>query len=256
LTLSRKYLAMVLKCLGSSSSGNCYILHSLRSDEVLIIEAGIPMLEVKKALKFKISNIKGCLVSHRHNDHAKYICDYLKSGITVLALPDVFESKGIANRAFCKEIEPMRGYKVGGFKILPLSVVHDVPCVGFIIEHDEIGKLLFITDTMMLEYRLPKLNHIMLEANYDDAILQYNIDNAIVPAGMRERLLHSHMELQTAKGILRCNDLSAVNEVVLLHLSGNNSDAEQFKREAEEVSGKPVYIARKGLTLQLNKEPY
>lgn len=247
---------MVLKCLGSSSSGNCYILQSLRSDEVLIIEAGIPMLEAKKALRFKISGIKGCIVSHRHNDHAKYIGDYLKSGIKVLALPDVFESKGFTNSSFSKAIEPMHGYKVGGFKVLPLPVVHDVPCVGFIIEHEEIGSLLFVTDTMMLEYRLPKLNHIMLEANYDDAILQYNIDNAIIPASMRERLLHSHMELQTTKEVLRANDISSANEIILLHLSGNNSDAAQFKREVEEVSGKPVYIAKKGLELMLTKEPY
>lgn len=247
---------MVLQCLGSSSSGNCYILHSSQSDEVLIIEAGIPMLEVKKALKFKISGILACLCSHRHNDHAKYICDYMKSGIKVLALHDVFESKGIAGKPYCKEIEPMHGYKIGGFKVLVLSVVHDAPCVGFIIEHEEMGKLLFITDTMMLEYKLPKLNHIMLEANYDDAILQYNIDNGIVPAGMRQRLQLSHMELQTTKQILRVNDLSLANEVVLLHLSGNNSDAAQFQREVEEVSGKPVYIARKGLKIALTKEPY
>lgn len=214
------------------------------------------MLEVKKALKFKISTIVACISSHQHQDHAKYIGDYLKCGIKVLALPDVFESKGITNRVFCKEIKPMHGYKVGGFKILPLPVVHDVPCVGFIIEHEEMGKLLFITDTMMLEYRLPKLNHIMLEANYDDDILQYNIDNAIIPASMRARLLHSHMELQTTKEVLRVNDIASVNEIVLLHLSNNNSDASQFQREVEEVSGKPVYIAKKGLELSLTKEPY
>lgn len=247
---------MVLQCLGSSSSGNCYILRSSQSDEVLIIEAGIPMLEVKKALKFKISGILACLATHRHNDHSKYICDYLNSGIKVLALHDVFESKGIAGKPYCKEIEPMHGYKVGGFKILALPVVHDVLCVGFIIEHAEMGKLLFITDTMMLEYKLPLLNHIMLEANYDDAIPQYNIDNGIVPAGMRERLRLSHMELQTTKQILRVNDISLANEVILLHLSGNNSDAKQFQREVEEVSGKPVYIARKGLEIELTKEPY
>ena len=231
------------------------MLHSLRSDEVLIIEAGIPMIEVKKALKFKISNIKGCIVSHEHKDHAKYIREFLKCGIKVLALPDVFRSQGLAN-PFCKEIEPMHGYKVGGFKILPLSVVHDVPCVGFVITHDEMGKLIFITDTMMLEYKLPKLNHIMLEANYADEILQYNIDNGIVPVSMRERLLHSHMELQTTKEILRANDISSVNEVVLLHLSSYNSDAAQFQREVQETSGKPVYIAKSGVKINLSKEPY
>lgn len=246
---------MVLKCLSSSSAGNCYILCSSLSDEVLIIEAGISMDEIKKALKFKISNIKGCIVSHEHKDHAKYIREVLRCGIKVLALPDVFRRQGI-NNPFCKEIEPMHGYKVGGFKILPLPVVHDVPCVGYLIEHEEMGKLIFITDTMMLEYKLPQLNHIMLEANYADEILQYNIDSGIVPVSMRDRLLHSHMELQTTKEILRANDLSSVNEVILLHLSGNNSNASQFQREVQEASGKPVYIAKSGMEINLNKEPY
>lgn len=248
-------LDMVLKCLGSSSNGNCYILRAVRSDEVLVIEAGISMQEVKKALKFKISGIKGVLASHEHKDHSKYIKEFLKCGIKVLALPSVFESQEISS-PFAKEIEPMHGYKVGGFKILPLPVVHDVPCVGFIIEHEEMGKLILTTDTMMLEYKLPKLNHIMLEANYADEILQYNIDNGIVPVFMRERLLHSHMELQTTKEILRANDLSDVNEVILLHLSGNNSDAGQFRKEAQEASGKPVYIAEPGFEINLSKEPY
>lgn len=214
------------------------------------------MLEVKKYMKFDISTIVACISSHQHQDHAKYIGDYLKSGIKVLALHDVFESRGVAGNPYCKEIEPMHGYKVGGFKILPLPVVHDVPCVGFIIDHEEMGKLLFITDTMMIEYQLPKLNHIMIEANYDDGILQYNIDNAIVPASMRDRLEHSHMELQTAKEVLRVNDISSVNEIILLHLSNTNSDAAKFQREVEEVSGKPVYVAKKGMELTLTKDPY
>lgn len=246
---------MVLKCLGSSSSGNCYILRSARSDEVLIIEAGIPMQEVKKSLKFNISGIKGVLASHEHKDHSKNIKEFLECGIKVLALPPVFERQGISS-PFAIEIEPMHGYKIGGFKVLPLPVAHDVPCVGFIIEHEEMGRLVFITDTMMLEYRLPKLNHIMLEANYADEILQYNIDNGIVPVSMRDRLLHSHMELQTTKEILRANDLSGVNEIILIHLSNGNSDERRFVREVQEVAGKPVYIAKAGFEINLDKEVY
>ena len=91
----------------------------------------------------------------------------------------------------------------------------------------------------------------MLEANYCDKILQENIDKGIVPVTMRERLLHSHMELQTAKDIIRANDISNVKEIILVHLSDNNSDEEFFKTEIAKASGKPVYIARKGLELNL-----
>lgn len=245
---------MVLKCLGSSSEGNCYLLEA--SDGVLIIEAGIPIIEIKKALRFQLKQVLGCIISHQHKDHSRSLKEILSCGIRVLALPDVFNSQCLRNRVFCKEIQPMHGYKVGGFRIFALSVAHDVPCLGFVIEHEEMGKMLFITDTMMLEYRLPKLNHIMLEANYADDILQENIESGIVPQSMKERLMHSHMELETAKEILRANDLSGVSEIILVHLSGNNSDAKRFKHEISEVSGKPTYIARRGLEIDLSSIPY
>ena len=240
---------MVLKVLGSSSKGNCYILEA--SDGVLIIEAGIPAIDVKKALHFKINNVLGCIISHQHRDHSKFLKDIISSGIKVLALEDVFVSHNLSNHSFCKTIEPMHGYKIGSFKIFAIPVSHDVPCLGFIVEHQEMGKMLFITDTMMLEYVMPKLDHIMIEVNYCDKILQENIDAGIVPVSMRDRLLHSHMELQTAKDIIKANDLSNVKELILLHLSDNNSNSELFKAEMEKVSGKPVYIAKNGLELNL-----
>ena len=245
---------MVLKCLGSGSSGNCYLFEA--SDGVLILECGIPFIEIKKALRFQLKQVFGCVISHEHRDHSKCLKDILSYGIKVLALPQVFASHNVRNWVFCKEIQPMHGYQVGGFKIFCLNVAHDVPCLGFIIEHKEMGRTLFITDTMMLEYRLPKLNHIMLEANYADDILQYNIENGIVPHSMKDRLLHSHMEIETTKGIIMANDLSDISEIILIHLSGNNSDAERFRKEIKAVSGKPTYIAQGGLKIDLSSTPY
>ena len=242
---------MVLSCLGSGSSGNCYLFSA--SDGVLLLECGISLPEIKKALRFKLKGIVGCLVSHEHRDHSKCLKDILGCGINVLALQEVFDSCGITNRAFCKVAQPMHGYKFGNFKVLCLPVAHDVPCLGFVISHPEMGKTLFVTDTMMLEYRIPGLNHIMLEANYADDILQDNIESGLVPISMRSRLMHSHMELNTAIDILRTNDLSDVSEIILVHLSGNNSNAVRFKAEAEGATGLPTYIAHAGLQINLFK---
>ena len=63
-------MGMELRVLGSSSSGNCYILDN--GNEALIIEAGIRFIDVKKALDFNIRKVVGCLITHQHNDHAKY----------------------------------------------------------------------------------------------------------------------------------------------------------------------------------------
>lgn len=245
---------MRLNVLGSDSNGNCYILQN--DKEALIIEAGVRFSEVKKALKWQLSKVVGAVITHEHNDHAKYVRDFVSNGITVLALPSVFKAKGINSLSFRKDIEPMHGYIVGGFKVFAMPVCHDVPCLGFIIEHEDMGRMLFVTDTMMLEYRVPGLNHILLEANYAEDILDAKIEAGSVPVSMKPRLIHSHMEIETAKGILRANDLSGVNEIVLIHLSNGNSDEKRFIREVQEVSGKPVYAAVAGLELNLSINPY
>lgn len=245
---------MRLNVLGSDSNGNCYVLQN--DKEALIIEAGVRFSEVKKALKWQLSKVVGAVITHEHNDHAKYVRDFVSNGITVLALPSVFKAKGIDSLSFRKEIEPMHGYIVGGFKVFAMPVCHDVPCVGFIIEHGDMGRMLFVTDTMMLEYRVPGLNHILLEANYAEDILDTKIEAGSVPLSMKPRLIHSHMEIETTKGILRANDLSGVNEIVLIHLSNGNSDERRFVREVQETSGKPVYAAVAGLELNLSINPY
>lgn len=246
---------MELRVLNSGSKGNAYLLRAANG-ETLMIECGLPFKEIMRGVGYCVKDIVACLVSHRHNDHSFALHDVLKYGIKVLAIDDVFTAKNVKNRAFCKTIEPMHGYIVGGFKVFVLNMAHDVPCVGFIIEHKEMGRMLFITDTMMLEYRVPNLNHILIEANYADEILQDSIDRGMVPAVMRERLLRSHMELQTCKAALAANDLSGVNEIVLLHLSGNNSDPKDFTRQVEEATGKPVYVARQGLNITVNLNSY
>lgn len=245
---------MRLNVLGSDSNGNCYVLQN--DNEALIIEAGVRFSEVKKALKWQLSKVVGAVITHEHNDHAKYVRDFVSNGITVLALPSVFRAKGIDSLSFRKEIEPMHGYIVGSFRVFAMPVCHDVPCVGFIIEHEDMGRMLFVTDTMMLEYRVPGLNHILLEANYAEDILDAKIEAGSVPLSMKPRLIHSHMEIETTKGILRANDLSGVNEIVLIHLSNGNSDERRFVREVQETSGKPVYAAVAGLELNLSINPY
>lgn len=55
---------MLLKCIASGSKGNCYALVSDR--EILLIEAGVRLIEVKKAIDFQISKVGGCVVSHEH----------------------------------------------------------------------------------------------------------------------------------------------------------------------------------------------
>ena len=245
---------MKVKILGSTSEGNCYLFQS--GEETLIVECGVRFADIKKGLGFDLSKVVGCFVTHLHRDHSRSLPDVLKFGIKTFAHKSVFESFEISTRAFCNEIEPMKGYKVGNFKILTLPAFHDVPCMSFVIDHPDMGKTLFATDTMMLQHKVKGLRHIFIECNYCDEILDKNIEEGVVLSSMRARLLQTHMELKTTVKTLKANDLSDVNEVVLLHLSNHNSDGYHFQEEVKKATGKEVVIARAGVEIELNTKPF
>lgn len=245
---------MKLKVLGSNSQGNCYILDG--SDEALIIECGIAnFAEVLRAVDPR--KIKAAAITHQHNDHARHIATLLQHGITTLALPDAFRSHGIREGApFAKEIALGKAYRVGGFTVQPFPVDHDVPCVGFIIAHNEMGRLLFITDTMDCPYTFSGLTQVMIEANYSDTVLDERIQRARGKAlqhlvAMRPRLYRSHMELATTRAILQRLDLSRVDSITLIHLSDENSDEAAFVRDITRATGKIVRAADKGMEVEL-----
>lgn len=240
---------MKLICLGSSSKGNCYILES--DSEALVIEVGIPLKEVKKALDFNISKVVGALASHQHKDHSKYISDYMKSGIEVYTSEEALSALKILPCEYSKAIVPNQSYKIGGFTIQPFELKHDVPCLGFYIKHDDIGKLLFITDTEYVHqnFRNLNVNHILVEANHSREYLDADI--------IRSRVMQSHMELQTTLDFIKNNDSSNLKNVILLHLSDRNSNEEQFLKKAKEsVQSANVYVADKGLEVDLNLIPF
>jgi len=149
--------------------------------------------------------------------------------------------------------EIKKRYTFGNFKVMPFPACHDVPCIGFLIQHPECGRVMFLTDSFMCEYTFPGLNQVMIECNYSDARLIQAINEGRTKLSQRDRLMTSHLELEGCKGILKANDLSKVSNVVLLHLSDNNSDEEQFVTAIQGLTGKAVYAARPGMTIDFNK---
>lgn len=245
---------MKLHILGSSSKGNCYILETQR--EALILEAGVSIKEVRKALRWTPRKAVGVFVSHEHGDHAAHVREFAEAGIKVFAQCDVMEQQGIKDLPFTYAIRPGKGYTLGGFSVSGMEVKHDVPCLAFLVQHEEMGKLLFVTDTVSFPYTYSGLNTIMIEANYADDIVNGNVERGSLPLVMRQRLLCSHMELEQTKAVLRAQDLSEVGSIVLIHLSDNNSDEQRFVREIRNQTGCPVYAAKAGTTLDISRNPF
>lgn len=238
---------MKLRVLGSGSSGNCYILESV--DEALIIEAGMPFKDVKVALNFNVRKIKAVLISHEHGDHYKYHEEYRRVGIPVyepfkdenqtLSFDSGFIIQGFPNRS--KNGHWFHGNSDGS----------ECPCYGFLIRHPDMGNLVYVTDTECVRWRFKDINHMLVEANYSDNLIEHDAVN-------RDHVLRGHMSLQTALGFISTNDNPTLENVVLIHLSDKNADSADFLQKTKETIkyGADVSIAEKGLSVNLDLVPF
>lgn len=55
---------MKLIVVNSNSTGNAYALDS--GSEILLLEAGVKMAEVKRCINYRLSDVVGVCVSHSH----------------------------------------------------------------------------------------------------------------------------------------------------------------------------------------------
>ena len=245
---------MKLSILGSSSSGNGYILQN--RSEALLIEAGMRFKIVEKVVDYETGKIKGCLISHSHGDHAKYAPQVAASGIDIYTSKGTIDALNLTGHRI-KECRELESFLIGNFEVTPFSIEHDAPDpFGFLINHPETGNILFLTDTWFTQYTFPELSNIIVECNYEDAILQENLDSGKVHTSVYNRVKQSHMSLSTLKRLLKANDLTNVNNIVLIHLSSNNSNETLFKQEIESVTGKTITIAKPGIEIEFNKQPF
>jgi len=234
-----------IKALASGSTGNCYWI----SDGVtpVLLEAGIRFQDIRQGIGFKVSELGGVLISHEHGDHSKAIVDLMKSGVNVYASRGTIEALGVEGHRI-NQIKDKARQDIGSWIVKPLKAEHDAaePLNFLLWSRETKDKLVYLTDTFYTRYQFHKLNYIMLECNYSMEILNENIRTGKVPAVQKKRIIQSHFSLENVKDFLRANDLSQVREIWLLHLSDRNSDAGRFKREIQELTGKPVYVAGSG----------
>lgn len=245
---------MKLHVLSSSSAGNCYLLEN--ETEALVVEAGVSFSVVKKAIDFNIRKIVGCVLTHEHGDHAKCVGEFLTQGIPVYTSKGTIDSLKL-DSPFVKAVEHSKKTSIGSFEVMPFDIIHDAAQpFGYIIKHPSCGKVLFITDTHYSEYTFRGLNHILVEANYSKPCLEQAITDGRTPEFLRNRIESSHMSLDTTKELLSANDLSQVRNIVLIHLSGNNSNPENFREEVQKLTGKEVHIATSGLSIAFDLNPF
>lgn len=135
---------------------------------------------------------------------------------------------------------------------MPLSVEHNAPCLAYIIDHKEIGRLVFATDLMDFPYKIPDVSCLMLECNYCEETILNNLCNG---ADIHSRP-DNHLSLEKALEATRRLYNPKLNKVIALHLSDGNSDENLIKRKFKEELGIDVLIAESGLSVNLNEDDF
>lgn len=250
---------MKLTVLASGSSGNGYLLEGRNS--ALVIECGVKPAELFKRTGVKPGKIAGCLVSHEHGDHAAYVDMYAALGLRIYASRGTIEQAiKPGSLARFSILVPMESKIIGDFIVRPFDVRHDAAePLGFIVEHQELGRLAFVTDTRMVPYTFKsyKLDHIMIEANYSDLILDERVEDGVLEIARAARTRNTHMSIDSAIDFVCTNETERLKNVILIHLSGQNSAPHSFvKKMRDMILFANVIAARPGLEVELKPNDF
>ncbi len=231
--------------LGSGSSGNCYYLGSNESG--IFIDAGIGIRNINKALReygVSLHKIRGVLITHDHADHIKTVgCLGDKHNIPIYATEAVH--RGILrNKAVQAElhqsrrvVEKERPFFIGDFKITAFDVPHDsVENVGYHIEFDN-QTFVLITDigriTDKIKEYASRANHLVIEANYDEIMLQ----TGKYPYILKQRICNGmgHLSNRHAAEFLASIYNKELQNIWLCHLSQDNNHPEIARGTVEQA---------------------
>lgn len=230
--------------LGSGSSGNCYYLATEACS--ILIDAGVGIRTVKKIFKdynIDMQCIHAIFITHDHADHIKAVGNLAKRyNIPVYATQAIH--KGM-ERSYCmteklsanciRLIEKEKTISLGDFTITCFEVPHDgTDNVGYCIETGD-KTFAFLTDmghiTPTAASYIERADYLILEANYDDAMLQMGP----YPPYLKARIAgpNGHMSNREAAQFIAEHFPSHLKVLWLCHLSKDNNHPELAYKTVE-----------------------
>jgi phosphoribosyl 1,2-cyclic phosphodiesterase len=220
-------IELVVSSLGSGSNGNAFLIEY--ADQRVLVDAGVPIRTLTSCLRLRgiePAQLTAALISHEHSDHVKALPSLLGRAVF-----PVFATKGthaavpnVPNR-MRNIIRAEDEFSIGDLKITPIPVTHDArEPVGFYIEADGVS-LAIMSDLgevrdINAEYA-SRANHLIIESNYDEAMLR----TGPYPAYLKKRIRSSdgHLSNDECAELLRDVVGTRTGGIWLCHLSENNN---------------------------------
>jgi len=231
---------LIFRSLASSSAGNAYLVSG--SNDIILLECGIPFKKLEEKSGYSLSRVCACFITHEHKDHCRAAPQLLRHGVRVYASEGTARALGLGN---IEIIEPWEPIDVAHFRVMAVPVLHDAaqPAAFLIDDNRTKERLFFAADTRGLNYIISRPTYIAVECNYEESILETSLK---MPDSLKERIRHSHFEVNGVLKWLKKQDLSGVITIWLLHLSDANSNAEKWlDMFRKELSGIDIRVCQK-----------
>ncbi len=215
----------------SSSKGNSSLI--ICNDEKILIDAGGAKTNIIKKLLTKninIDEISAIIVTHCHIDHTKSI-----EAVVKLTNAKVFMSNECKNSYLSKndvnfEIEVYKDeIKFDNFLCMPIPVMHDQCCHGFLFENEE-NKLLYLTDLgttkNIHDDNFDNINKAYLESNHDVTMLK---ESTRYPYHLKQRILsnNGHLSNDSCSELCKKLYINGTRKFILGHISEENNTYEK-----------------------------
>lgn len=151
-----------------------------------------------------------------------------------------------------------KSMNMGGFVVKPFDLTtidgswthtdangEPCPIYGFLITHKEMGRMLYITDTNLIKWKFKDINHILLGVNYDKDLIDKD-------TGKANHVFRGHLSIDTACDFVKANYSDSLQNVIMCHLSSENSDRDSFIEKMKKVAyGANVDVAVAGKSWDL-----
>lgn len=173
--------------------------------------------------------------------------DFTRVGIEVLSTASL---KG-KNKFGVTAVEHGKTYHLGNFSVTPLAVEHDVDCFAYLI-HGKCGVVEFATDCWNLHQVVKGVTHYLIEANYQDDILDEAVREGRTVASQADRIRLSHMSLKHCIEYLKmCEADKTARTITLIHASGRHLDKEHAELAVAGQTGVATWVAKQGMEIVL-----
>lgn len=236
---------MKLKCIGTGSTGNCFLLDV--DGKILLLDAGVSIREIKAALDFDFSNVIGAVVTHHHKDHSKAVDDLRRMGVFVYTPYEELVPHDFGDITIT--VVPLRDKEDKWLHTNGDGT--ECPIFGYIIDHCG-DRLAYFTDFLYLPYtfRSWAINTLLIACNHEDDA-EYESE---------AQSYHSHLghsNLSTVAELIKVNQTASLNQVILCHLSQMaNGDLMREKVLSTVSPGVRVFVAKDGEEYDLREIPF